>query len=64
MSAFEKIVSGIKDILVMREDMSRLTSGIKDLGADIRDHEHRPIRLETLMAMERQQIFRLPPSAS
>jgi hypothetical protein len=53
MSAFDRILSGIKDVLVMREDIARLVEGIKDLSADIRDHEHRLIRLETMVEMAR-----------
>lgn len=49
MSAFERVLGGIKDLLVMREDVARLAEGTKELGRDIRDHERRLIRIETLI---------------
>jgi hypothetical protein len=55
MSAFEKVLGGIKDILVMREDVSRLADGVKELSSDVRDHEHRLIRIETMVDMARGQ---------
>lgn len=51
MSAFEKVLGGIKDLLVMREDVARLAEATKELGRDIRDHERRLIRIETLVEM-------------
>ena len=33
----------------MREDVARLADGTKELGRDVRDHERRLIRIETLI---------------
>ncbi len=60
MSAFERVLSGIKDLLVMREDVARLAEGTKDLGRDIRDHERRLIRIETLIEVAERRPPSLP----
>lgn len=57
MSAFERVLTGIKDLLVMREDVARLAEGTKELGRDIRDHERRLIRIETLIEVAERRAL-------
>lgn len=57
MSAFERVLDGIKDLLVMREEVTRLADGTKELGRDIRDHERRLIRIETLIEVAERRAL-------
>jgi hypothetical protein len=56
-SAFERVLGGIKDLLVMREDVARLAEGTRELGRDIRDHERRLIRIETLIEIAERRAL-------
>ncbi len=62
MSAFERVLAGIKDLMVMRDDVACLADATKDLGRDIRDHERRLIRIETLIEVAGRGGFGGPPA--
>lgn len=59
MSTFERLFSGIRQLLVMREEVARLTADVaRGQDAD-RDHERRLVRIETLIEVGMNQ----PPPA-
>ncbi len=49
MSFAERLFVGIKDLLVMREEIARLTADVAKAQAVERDHEKRLVRIETLI---------------
>lgn len=61
MSVVERLFGGIKDLLVMREEVARLNANTERLAAGAMDHEKRLIRIETIIEMsERASQRRLP----
>lgn len=49
MSAFDRILESVKDVLRMNDDVQRLAEGVKDLAVEMRDHDRRLVRIETLI---------------
>ena len=49
MSTFERLFSGIRQLLVMREEVARLTTDVAKSQDAERDHERRLVRIETLI---------------
>jgi len=52
-SALDSILSGLRDLIVMREELSRIGDTARELASDVRDHEKRLIRIETMIEMTR-----------
>ena len=46
MAAFERVLEGIKQVLLATEDIKRLSENVKALGAEVRDIDRRVARLE------------------
>lgn len=53
MSVLDRILTGLKELVVMREDLARLGNSLRELAGDVRDHERRLIRIETMIEMSR-----------
>jgi hypothetical protein len=53
LSVVDRILSGLRDLIVMREELARTSEGVRSLAADVRDHERRLIRIETMIEMSR-----------
>ena len=53
MSTIDRILGGLRDLIVMKEDLARLAGTARELANDIRDHERRLIRIETMIEMTR-----------
>ncbi len=53
MSVVDRILSGLRDLIVMREELARTSESVRGLAADVRDHERRLIRIETMIEMSR-----------
>lgn len=49
MSAFKEVVDSIRDVMRMNDDLKRAAEGLKALVIDIREHDRRLIRLETMV---------------
>lgn len=54
MSTATDILGAVKKILLLSEDMERLKAKVEDISRQVADHEHRLIRLETVMQMATQ----------
>ena len=55
MSAFDRILESVKDVLRMNDDVQRLAEGVKDLAIEVRDHDRRLVRIETLIEVSQAQ---------
>lgn len=63
MSVLDRVLTGVKDVLLLREDVSRLSRDQIELKNDVLDHEKRLIRIETMVEMTaRTSQRRLPKS--
>jgi len=52
-SVVDRILTGLRDLIVMREELARTSEGVRSLASDVRDHERRLIRIETMIEMSR-----------
>ncbi len=60
MSLFDRLLGGVKETLLMKDDLSRLKDITKEMMSEIRDHEARLIRIETLVEVAQGKRARLP----
>lgn len=61
MSFADRLLGGIKDLLVMRDEVARLTANMGKMTDGAMDHERRLVRIETIIEMtERAAQRRLP----
>ena len=49
MSIGDRVMSGLKDLLTIRDEVDEIKAAVRANGADVRDHESRLVRLETLV---------------
>lgn len=57
MSVVDRILTGLRDLIVMREELARTGDTLRTLANDIRDHERRLIRIETIIEIaERRSL--------
>ncbi len=59
MSALDRIMSSIRQVILMEAKLQTLADGVEKVADLIMDHEKRLIRIETLV--EVAQSNRLPP---
>lgn len=57
MAAFERVLEGVKQVLVATEDLKRLSENVKALGVEVRDIDRRVARLEGLLAGQARAAF-------
>lgn len=62
MSVFDRVLTGIKDVILIREEVNQLSEVAKVLIVDVREHDRRLIRLETLAEIDGKAARRLPKS--
>jgi hypothetical protein len=60
MSLFDRLLGGVKETLLMKDDLARLKEITKEIMLDLRDHEARLIRIETLIEVAQGKPVRLP----
>lgn len=61
MSAFKEVVDGIREVLRMSDDLKRTADSLKALAIEVREHDRRLIRLETMMEIATGQSPRTTP---
>lgn len=49
MSAIKDVIDGLKEVLRMTDDLKRTAEGVKALAIEVREHDRRLIRLETIV---------------
>lgn len=60
MSAFKEVVDSIRDVMRMNDDLKRAAEGLKALAIDVREHDRRLIRLETMVEIAAIRTGRSP----
>jgi hypothetical protein len=50
MSAFERVLQGVKQVLLVAEDVKQLSQTVRTLGIEVRDIDRRLARLEGVVA--------------
>ena len=60
MSVVDRILTGLRDLIVMREELARTGETVRSLAGDVRDHERRLIRIETLIEVAQSRLPTLP----
>ncbi len=58
MSATERILKGIKDVMRMNDEIRRLSDGLKDLMVEVRDIDKRLVRIETMAEMSQARVIK------
>jgi hypothetical protein len=61
MSTLSEMIAATKKILLVTDDIDRLTEDIKSLSIQVTDHEHRLIRIETIIEMAPRRSNRTLP---
>ena len=59
MSVLDRILAGVGGVFTTQERLGLLRSDVKDLATELRNHDRRIIRLETLVEIAQQR--RGPP---
>jgi hypothetical protein len=54
-AAFERVLEGVKQVLLVAEDIKRLSDNVKALGIEVRDLDRRLARLEGMVDAARAQ---------
>jgi hypothetical protein len=53
MLAFDRVLEGIKQVLLVSEDIKRLSEGVKVLSGEVRDLDRRVARIEGMVEVAR-----------
>lgn len=48
MSAFDRVLNGVKQVLMATEEIRRLSENVKALAIEVREIDRRLVRIETL----------------
>lgn len=49
MSALDRLLESVREVIVLGSEMKRLNDDVRDLALEVRDHERRLVRIETLI---------------
>lgn len=61
MSTADQFFSAVKNVLLVTDEVKKLTASIHGLALDVKDHEHRITRMETFIEfVQAAQSRRLP----
>lgn len=58
MSAFDRVLDGIKEVLRASDEIKRLSEGLKTLAIEVRDIDRRLVRIETMAEIAKSQAPR------
>jgi hypothetical protein len=61
MSTLSEVLAATKKILLVPDDIKRLSADSEALSNKVADHEHRLIRIETIIEMTPRRSHRTPP---
>lgn len=48
MPAFDRILESVKQVLLVTEDIKRLSAAVQDLAREVREMDRRLVRIETM----------------
>jgi hypothetical protein len=63
MSAIKDVIDGLKEVLRMTDDLKRTAEGVRALAIEVREHDRRLIRLETIVEFAQGRGGREPVRA-
>ena len=63
MSAVKHMIDGLREVLRMTDDLKRTAEGVKALAIEVREHDRRLIRLETIVEFAQGRGGREPERA-
>ena len=55
MGAVDRILTGVREVMRMNDELKRLADGVKELAVEVRDMDRRLVRLETLVEIAQSQ---------
>ena len=55
MSAFKDVISAMKEVLLLTDKVDMAGKMLSDISSELRDHDRRLIRLETMVELARSQ---------
>lgn len=55
MSTIKDVMSAMKEVLLLTDKVERAGSMLSDISAELRDHDRRLVRLETIVEIARNQ---------
>ena len=55
MSTLKDVMSTMKEVLLLTDKVDRAGSMLSDISAELRDHDRRLVRLETIVEIARNQ---------
>ena len=58
MSAFERVLDGIREVLRPTDEIKRLSEGLKALAVEVRDIDRRLVRIETMAEIAKTRAGR------
>ncbi|HET6801319.1 MAG TPA: hypothetical protein VFI50_01635 [Casimicrobiaceae bacterium] len=60
MAAFDRVLDGVKQVLLVAEEIKRLSESVKTLGVELRDVDRRVARLEGILVGQAQAARMTP----
>ena len=55
MSTIKDVMAAMKEVLLLTDNVERAGSMLSDISAELRDHDRRLVRLETIVEIARNQ---------
>ena len=55
MSTLKDVISAMKDVLLLTDKVNRAGQVLTDISSELRDHDRRLIRLETMVELAKNQ---------
>ena len=55
MSTLKDVISAMKDVLLLTDKVDRAGKVLSEISSELRDHDRRLIRLETMVELARSQ---------
>lgn len=56
MGATDKFFSAVKEVIVLANEVKRLAGDVKEMEQNLRDVDHRVVRLETMVEVAQKRI--------
>ena len=56
MSTLKDVISAMKDVLLLTDKLDRAGKVLSDISSELRDHDRRLIRLETMAELAERQL--------
>ncbi|HHD63304.1 MAG TPA: hypothetical protein ENK96_02835 [Desulfobulbaceae bacterium] len=61
MSTLKDVISALKEVLLLTDKVDRAGMVLSEISSELRDHDRRLIRLETMVEVSRARAFNTDP---